>query len=289
MRSLTVVLLAGGAMALAGIGPAAEDTTRAGTHRLESQWRPDFQAARHYANDRSGEVRFMIIDPFGRADRLRQSASAPMASLFKALLLATYLSQGDVRDRSLRDWEKDLLGPMIKRSDNESATRVRDMLGAGRIKRMARKAHMQDFSYHPVWGLSRSSPRDQASFFLKLERYLPERHEGYAKYLLAHIVKSQRWGVGKVRPKGWRLYFKGGWGSGSGSVNHQTALYERGGCRVALSVMTENNPSHGYGSESIEGVTRRLLHGFGGVSCQGHEIRRRAHARGLSFVREPAP
>ncbi len=209
-------------MALAGIGPAGEDTTRAGTHRLESQWRPDFQAARHYANDRSGEVRFMIIDPFGRADRLHQGASAPMASLFKALLLATYLSQGDVRDRSLRDWEKDLLGPMIKRSDNESATRVRDMLGAGKIKRMARRAHMQDFSYHPVWGLSRSSPRDQANFFLKLERYLPERHEGYAKYLLAHIVKSQRWGVGKVRPKGWRLYFKGGWGSGSGSVNHQT-------------------------------------------------------------------
>jgi hypothetical protein len=35
-------------------------------------------------------------------------------------------------------------------------------------------------------------------------------------HLLRTVVPSQRWGVARVRPDGWRLYFKGGWGSGSG-------------------------------------------------------------------------
>ena len=30
----------------------------------------------------------------------------------------------------------------------------------------------------------------------------------------ASIVPSQRWGIARVRPRGWALYFKGGWGSG---------------------------------------------------------------------------
>lgn len=29
--------------------------------------------------------------------------------------------------------------------------------------------------------------------------------------------------IALVRPLGWRLYFKGGWGSGTGWVDHQVA------------------------------------------------------------------
>ena len=46
--------------------------------------------------------------------------------------------------------------------------------------------------------------------------------------LLGSIVRSQRWGIARVRPPGWALYFKGGWGSGSGAVDHQVALLRRG-------------------------------------------------------------
>ena len=35
-------------------------------------------------------------------------------------------------------------------------------------------------------------------------------------------------GSRSVRPPGWALYFKGGWGSGSGAVDHQVALLRRG-------------------------------------------------------------
>jgi hypothetical protein len=143
------------------------------------------------------------------------------------------------------------------------------MLGSGPITAMARKAGMKDFSYHSIWGLSRTSARDQAGFFRRLDSLIPKRHRDYARYLLKNIVASQRWGVGEARPRGWDLFFKGGWGVGTGRVNHQSARYEKGRCWAALSVMTEFSPSHGYGTETIEGVAERLLGGIRKVHCKG--------------------
>jgi hypothetical protein len=68
-----------------------------------------------------------------------------------------------------------------------------------------------------------------------------------------------------VRPRHWRLYFKGGWGiadDGIGAVNHQVAFLERGRCRIALAILTEHNPSPADGTETLRGVARRLLRGI---------------------------
>jgi hypothetical protein len=75
-------------------------------------------------------------------------------------------------------------------------------------------------------------------------------------------VPSQRWGVGRVTPAGWTLHFKGGWGAGTGAVDHQVALLRRGDQRVAVAVMTTGNPSHAYGTRTLEGVFRRVLRGL---------------------------
>jgi hypothetical protein len=84
--------------------------------------------------------------------------------------------------------------------------------------------------------------------------------------LLASVVRSQRWGIARVRPPGWALYFKGGWGSGSGAVDHQVALLRRGRRRVAVAIMTTSSPRHEYGKTTLEGVARRLLRGLGAGS-----------------------
>lgn len=230
-------------------------------------WEPRVRSARRYARGRAGAVRFAVVDQFGRTQHLNGARTAPMASLFKALLLATYLSRPNVRDRGLHGWERDLLGPMIRSSNNAAATRVRDMLGARPIVAMTRRANMHDFSYNSVWGLSRTSARDQARFFARWDRYVPKRHEGYARYLLKHIVPSQRWGFGRAKPNGWELFFKGGWGVGTGRVNHQTAFIEKGRCHISMSVMTEYSPSHRYGTETIEGVAKRLTEGIRRAYC----------------------
>ena len=128
---------------------------------------------------------------------------------------------------------------------------------------------MTRFAVNPVWGLSLTTARDQTRFFLALEELLPDRHRAYALRLLRTIVPSQRWGMGQTIPEGWTLHFKGGWGSGSGAVDHQIGLLRRGEQRVAIAVMTVGNPSHAYGKATLEGVSRRLMSGLAPVGVVG--------------------
>ena len=121
---------------------------------------------------------------------------------------------------------------------------------------------MTRFEIASVWGLSRITARDQTQFFLRIEELLPERHRAYALRLLRTIVPSQRWGMGAVIPEGWRLHFKGGWGSGTGAVDHQVGLLRRDEHRVAIAVLTINSPSHEYGKATLRGVARRLMRGL---------------------------
>lgn len=119
---------------------------------------------------------------------------------------------------------------------------------------------MRDFSYTRPWGSSRTSARDQARFLFRLHQYVPERHEDYALNLLSRIVASQRWGIDRMTTPGWRKHFKGGWGSGSGAVDHQVVRLEGpDGARIGLVVMTTGSPSHRYAKRTLRGLFARLL------------------------------
>ena len=223
-------------------------------------WGARMTAAEKIANGRQGRVAFALIDADGTLHQRGGRAAFRTASLLKPLLLATYLRRSDVRGRRLTKAERALLDPMIRRSDNNAANTIIGRVSATAIARTARASGQRQFRLLlPIWGLSRTSPIDQARFFRNLDAVLPARHRAYAHRLLRTIVRSQRWGVGRARPSGWGIEFKGGWGSGSGQVNSQTARLTRGGQLITLSVMTESNPSHGYGSETIRRIAAKLL------------------------------
>jgi beta-lactamase class A len=226
-------------------------------------WRPDVAAARDYSRARRGSVTFATAVP-GRTWGYRADTTAPSASVLKAMLLVSYLNHPSVRNRSLRDADRRLISPMVRRSDNPTATRIWSFVGARRLSRLARRAGMRRFTPAPtrVWGQSRISADDQARFFLRIDRFVVARHRAAAMRLLRMVVPSQRWGVGQVAPRGWRLYFKGGWGLGAGAVDHQVALLERGRTRVAIAVLTTAQGTHAYGKESLRGVFKRLLRGL---------------------------
>ncbi|MBW3593101.1 MAG: class A beta-lactamase-related serine hydrolase, partial [Actinobacteria bacterium] len=175
----------------------------------------------------------------------------------------TYLNEPSVRDRALTSSDRALLEPMIRWSDNVTATRTLHIVGAAAVAATAERAGMTRFRlvWSP-WGHSEITARDQARFFHSIDRQVPARHRAYALRLLAAVVPSQRWGVARASPRGWNLYFKGGWGSGRGLVDHQVALLEAGGERVAAAVLTRNNPSHAYGNETLRGVFARLFAGL---------------------------
>ncbi|HYH57845.1 MAG TPA: serine hydrolase [Thermoleophilaceae bacterium] len=229
------------------------------------RWSPDVDAARKYAADRRGVVSFAVRTE-RRAWGHRRRRTVPAASVLKPMLMVAYLNHRSVRDRPLRRRDRRLLRPMIRRSDNTTASHVRNFVRNRGLRRVARRAKMRRFTpvAHP-WGSSRVNAADQARFFLRLDRLVVRRHRDTALRLLASVVKPQRWGVGRVAPSGWRLHFKGGWGSGTGAVDHQVALLRRDGMRVAVAVMTEANGSHRYGKRTLRGVFRRLLRGLARV------------------------
>jgi len=223
-----------------------------------ASWKPDVGAARAYARDRGGSVSFTVRTPrhaYGyRGDRVARSAS-----VVKAMLMVSYLNRRSVRGRRLRAGDHALLSPMIRRSDNGAASRVRDIVGNGALAHLARRAHMRRFSTARSWGDTQTTTADQTRLFLRIDRFVVRRHRATALRLLGSITRRQRWGIAKAQPPGWSLYFKGGWGDGDGEVDHQVALLTRGGQRVSVGIMTTANPSKAYGDQTLRGVARRLL------------------------------
>jgi hypothetical protein len=218
-------------------------------------------AARAYAAHRAGSVSFAVRTPqhlYG----YRPHRTARSASVVKAMLMVAYLNHRTVRGRRLRGGDRALLAPMIRWSSNGAASHVRNFVGNGALSTLARRAGMRRFRPMPAWGFSRISAADQARFFLSIDRLVVRRHRRTAMRLLASIIPAQRWGIARARPRSWALYFKGGWGSGSGAVDHQIALLRRGERRVGVGILTTGNLSHAYGQATLEGVARRLLRGL---------------------------
>lgn len=250
------------ALVLAGLLVACVGAGAAGGASPRPPWRPHLRRAEVYARGRRGRIAFAVCTPAG-CHGWRERSVFPSASLLKPLLLVADLNRAGVRHRGLSPRELALLGPMIRWSDSVAATRVLGIVGPGALRALAQRAGMRRFVLVTgIWGLSHIDALDQARFFLHIDRLVCRRHRAYAMRLLRSIVPAQRWGIGRVAPRGWRLFFKGGWGSGTGWVDHQTALLLRGRRRVALSILTQRDDSHPYGEETLRGLAARLLAGL---------------------------
>jgi Beta-lactamase enzyme family len=274
LASLTAVCALGTAAAAAfgappQVSPPAHGATAAlpcllpgAAEPLDRLWRPNVRAAIAYGRRRDGDITFAVRSAgafYGyRADHREWSAS-----ILKAMLLVAYLDRRSVATRALSAYERSLLRAMITRSDNGAADQIDEIVGARGLRALAARVGMQRFApVEPVWGESLITARDQTRFFLHIDSHITPSHRAYAMKLLAGIVPSQRWGVGAVAPRRWQLYFKGGWGSGTGLIDSQVAMLRRGCARVSIAVLSMHDPSHAYGKQTLEGMFRILLRGL---------------------------
>jgi Beta-lactamase enzyme family len=236
----------------------------AGSTPAWARWHPHMRDAVRYAESRQTSFSIAVIGRDGERYRHRSHTTHESVSVLKTILMVAYLRLPAVRDRRLRESDRDLLAPMIKRSDNATASRIRDIVGHRRLRRLARKADMRRFRIVRPWGLSQITAADMADFMYRIERYIPKRHEDYARYLLGHVVSAQRWGIGRLALGPWKVFFKSGWGSGTGRWSHQVAWIERGRDRLSFAVLTEFSPNHRYSIRTLRGIFRRLLRGLPG-------------------------
>ena len=228
---------------------------------LSQVWRPDMQAALRYKRTRIGDIAFAVRTD-SRFYSYRPDHVEWSASVLKAMLLVAYLDRPSVARRELNSRDRALLNPMITVSDNNAATEVRSIVGNSGLSALAHRVGMTSFEPAAIWGESHITARDQTKFFLHIDRFIPKLHRGYAMRLLASVTPSQRWGIGEVAPKGWKLYFKGGWGYGTGLIDHQVALLVRGCSRVSVAVLTMHDGSHAYGKATLRAMFSRLLRGL---------------------------
>jgi hypothetical protein len=221
---------------------------------------PDTNRAEAWASHRRGVVTFAVRTDdrlWGRGvDR-----GAPSASTLKAILLVTDLRAA--RNRALTAHDHALLEPMIRKSANDPASFLVSKFGAQRIEAVARKGGMYSFKLNSPWGNSVVTARDLTRFGLRMEQLMPARHRAYGMRLLRTITRSQRWGIAREVPRVWTIYFKSGWGSGTGRVDHQVALLERGSERLTVAILTTDQGDHAYGKRTLQGVAKRLLHRLG--------------------------
>jgi len=228
---------------------------------LDRVWRPDMQSALRYKRTRVGDIAFAVRTD-ARFYAYRPDHVEWSASVLKAMLLVAYLDRPSVARRDLDGRDRVLLNPMITVSDNDAATEVRSIVGNSGLSALAHRVGMTSFEPAAIWGESHITARDQTKFFLHIDSFIPKLHRAYALRLLASVTPSQRWGVGEVAPQGWKLYFKGGWGSGTGLIDHQVALLVRGCARVSVAVLTMDDGTHPYGKDTLKGMFARLLRGL---------------------------
>jgi Beta-lactamase enzyme family len=256
-RALIPVLIA--VLLVPAAAPAAI-TPGTGEAERRAQWRHAFREAKRFAGQREGRVSFALVDDTGRLRTHHGRRAYNSASVVKAMLLVAYLRQHEVRSRRLGSDERGLLGPMVVRSDNSAASRVRDIVGYDALLRLARRAGMRRFEVRPSWGDTQITAADQARLFARIDRLCPRRHRRYARRLLRDIVPRQRWGIPPALPDGARPFFKGGWREEAGGwLVHQAALVEARGRRVSIAILTDRDRTKGYGRGSIRGVARRAL------------------------------
>jgi zinc D-Ala-D-Ala dipeptidase len=217
------------------------------------------RAARRWLSSRGATNSWSLVDSWGRLHGFAPHRTYVSASLVKAMLLVAYLR--GIGKRAPDAGERASLGPMITVSSNDAADRIYYRVGDAALYTLARLARMESFSVAGYWGNARFSAEDQARFFNRVDRLVPKDSREYARGLLSSIASYQRWGFSRYsRAAGFETFFKGGWrGTGAGQLVHEAALFERGETRISMAVLTDGNPSHEYGTETLRGVAQRLF------------------------------
>jgi len=219
--------------------------------------------ARAYARRRAGRVSFAVADGSGRLHCHRCRRAYRSASLSKAMLLVAELRRLVREGEPLTPATRSALSAMVTASDNDAADVVFSRHGDRSLARLARATGMRDFAGGGWWSEARLTARDQARFFARLQSRLPRRYRAFGRHLLRTVVSWQAWGNPRATRPRWRVLFKGGWRPErtGGFLVHQAARLERADRLVTVAVLTDGNPSHAYGTATVEGITRRLLPG----------------------------
>jgi hypothetical protein len=258
-RSAIVVSLRALAL-LIGLYAAVSPTAPADRvhHKVPSA--AGLHAGLDFAASRTGVVSVAVVNSKGEARGLHAGRPYSSASVVKVLLLASETRRLKHEGEPLDPETDSLLRAMITASDNDAADSIYARVGDAGLLAATKRAGMTRFTVAGHWGNAQIAAGDMARFFGDLDRQFPRRFREYAKGLLGSVIESQSWGIPETAGDRWAVRFKGGWLPDHALVHQAAELRERDGSRrLAIVVLTDEQPSFEYGVATVRGVAERLL------------------------------
>ncbi|HWF49632.1 MAG TPA: serine hydrolase [Solirubrobacteraceae bacterium] len=257
-RVLMVTALAVSTPMIEGAGVSAARTRHDAANPFTSR-------LREHLEGRSGNITAAAYDINTRRTYLyRPGVREETASIVKADILATLLHEKQ-HHGGLSSAEIGIAQGMIEASDNGDATALWNEEGGGpAVAAFDARVGMTETTPNLAWGLTTTTPRDQ----LKLLRLimLPNRvlltsSRVFEYELMRNVISSERWGVSGGVPFGAVVALKNGWlpfGAGwhVNSIGRITGF----GRRYLLAVMTDSDPTEGYGIDTIEHISAAVWH-----------------------------
>lgn len=188
------------------------------------------------------------------------------ASVLKAEILAGVELRAQGEGRGLTPAEVAQVAPMIRVSDNASASRLFSSLGgAGGLSRVGDAFGLgQTEEIGPVWGLSSTTADDQAGFIERLLQGpgpLDTAHRASVWFFLKSVHPDQRWGVPVGVPAGWDVGLKNGFADSNGTrwrINSVGYVSDPGGGGYSVAILSDGWPSMADGIPVVNAVAARI-------------------------------
>ncbi|HET9894655.1 MAG TPA: serine hydrolase [Streptosporangiaceae bacterium] len=187
------------------------------------------------------------------------------ASAIKVTILAALLRKAQEQHRHLTEAELHAAWLMITQSDNDAANQLWFDVGIPFIRHFLKLAKMRQTRLAEHWGLSLLTAHDELrllSLITGPADVLTQSSRIYARYLMAHVTPSQRWGVPAGAPKSVIVHVKNGWLPYPGSqwIINSIGAFTNAHRAYLIAMLTYGNPSMEYGIETIEGVAEVIHH-----------------------------
>jgi hypothetical protein len=222
-------------------------------------------AMRAYLASRRGGITGAVLNLANHKLYLyRPGVTEQTASIVKVDILETLLHAEQASFHPLDGDDEALATGMIEASDNDDATDLWDEVGgAAAIARFDALAGLTDTMPNTdgYWGETMTTALDQVRLLERLvvaNTLLDRSSRAYELGLMENVIPYDRWGVCAGPAPGVTVALKNGWVpivNGDWQIN-SIGYVSGDGRDYLVAILTDGNPTEGYGIATIEGISR---------------------------------
>lgn len=196
--------------------------------------------------------------------RYRSDLRITTASVLKTEIMAAVLLRAQRAGRALTARERELIGPMIRTSDDPSANALWSSVGGtSGLGALDRELGLDETRQAAPWGLTSTSAADRNELLrqLVLGQFGPfsATTRSAARSFLLDVTPSQRWGITAGVPASWKVPLKNGFFPASccgWRINTSGVVERPGGGAYVATVLSDGWPNQSAGVAAVEYVAK---------------------------------